>query len=83
VAHDCPRDGTPAFGCSACDGHLKSKAMHGGALTDTEREFVGATVHVHDTGGGWHQPSTAMFETRSMSERGCHEGGGSSLASGA
>ena len=66
MAHDCPRDRTPAFGCSACYGHLKSKAMHGDALTDTEREFVGATVHVHDTSGGWRQPNTADFELDSI-----------------
>ena len=36
--------------------------MHGGALTETEREFVGATVHMHETSGGWHQPSeTALL----------------------
>lgn len=62
MAHDCPRDGTPAFGCSQCYAHLKFKALRGGELTEDERAFVGATVHVHDTGGGWHQPSTAMFE---------------------
>ena len=33
MAHECPRDGTPAFGCSSCYGHLKAKAMRGGALT--------------------------------------------------
>jgi hypothetical protein len=82
VAHDCNEHLLPAFNLSECYSGLKSKAMHGDELTETEREFVGETVHWHDTSGGWHQPSTAMFETRSMSERGCHEGG-SSLASGA
>ena len=32
----------------------------------TEREFVGATVHVHDTSGGWRQPDTAAFEIGSI-----------------
>jgi hypothetical protein len=40
--------------------------MHGDALTDTEREFVGATVHVHDTSGGWRQPDTAAYEIDSL-----------------
>jgi hypothetical protein len=66
VAHDCPRDGTPAFGCSSCYAHLKAKAMRGGALTEDERAFVGATVHVHDTSGGWRQPNTAAFELGSI-----------------
>ena len=66
MAHDCPRDGTPAFGCSACYGHLKSKAMHGDALTETESAFVGTTVHSHDTRGGWRQPDTAAYEIGSI-----------------
>jgi hypothetical protein len=66
VAHDCPRDGTPAFGCSSCYAHLKAKAMRGGALTEDERAFVGATVHVHDTSGGWRQPNTAAYEIGSI-----------------
>jgi hypothetical protein len=60
------RDGTPAFGCSSCYGHLKAKAMRGGALTEDELEFVGATMHVHDTSGGWRQPNTAAFELDSI-----------------
>ena len=66
MAHDCPHDGTPAFGCSSCYAHLKAKAMRGAALTDAERELVGATVHVHDTSGGWKQPDTAAYEIGSI-----------------
>jgi hypothetical protein len=63
VAHDCPRDGTPAFGCSSCYGHLKPKALNGGRdkLTESELEFVGATVHVHDTSGAWRQPIVSVI----------------------
>jgi hypothetical protein len=66
VAHDCPHDGTPAFGCRACYAHLKLKATRGDALTEDERAFVGATVHVHDTSGGWRQPNTAAYEINSL-----------------
>jgi hypothetical protein len=68
VAHDCPRDGTPAFGCSACYGHLKAKALNGGRdkLTESELEFVGATVHVRDTSGGWRQPNADPYELSSI-----------------
>jgi hypothetical protein len=66
VAHGCPRDGTPAFGCSQCYAHLKFKAMRGGELTEDESAFVGATVHWHDTSGGWRQPNTAAYEIDSI-----------------
>jgi hypothetical protein len=66
VAHDCPRDGTPAFGCTSCYAHLKAKAMRGGALTEDERAFVGVIVHCHDTSGGWRQPNTAAYEIGSI-----------------
>jgi hypothetical protein len=66
VAHDCPRDGTPAFGCSSCYAHLKVKAMRGGALTEDEIAFVGTAVHRHDTSGGWRQPDTAAYEIGSI-----------------
>ncbi len=66
MAHDCPRDGTPAFGCSSCYAHLKAKAMRGAALTEDESAFVGATVHVHDTSGGRRQPDTAAHEIGSI-----------------
>jgi hypothetical protein len=51
--------------CAPCTYyHLKLAALNGGRaeLTESELEFVGATVHVHDTSGGWLQPNTAMFE---------------------
>jgi hypothetical protein len=66
VAHDCPHDGTPAFGCSSCYTHLKFKAMRGGALTEDERAFVGATVHVHDTSGGWRSLQDSAWELDSI-----------------
>jgi hypothetical protein len=66
VAHDCPRDGTPAFGCTSCYAHLKAKAMRGVALTEDERAFVGVIVHWHDTSGGWRQPNTAAYEIGSI-----------------
>jgi hypothetical protein len=56
VAHDCPRDGTPAFGCSSCYAHLKAKAMRGGALTEDERVFVGFP-EPRPREPGWHEPS--------------------------
>jgi hypothetical protein len=40
--------------------------MRGGALTEDERAFVGATVYVHDTSGGWRQPNTAAYEIGSI-----------------
>jgi hypothetical protein len=69
VAHECPRDGTPAFGCSSCYGHLKAKAMRGGTLSPDELEFVGVVdprggSRAHP--GGWRQPNTAAFELDSI-----------------
>ena len=69
MAHECPRDRTPSFGCSACYAHLKFKAMRGGALTEDELEFVGAAVHVHDTGGGWRQIQDSAWELDSLLSR--------------
>jgi hypothetical protein len=40
--------------------------MRGGVLTEDERAFVGATVHWHDTSGGWRQPNTAAYEIDSI-----------------
>ena len=40
--------------------------MRGGALTEDERAFVGATVHVHDTSGGWRQPADSTYELESV-----------------
>jgi hypothetical protein len=40
--------------------------MRGGALTEDERAFVGATVHVHDTSGGWRQPADSTYELDSV-----------------
>jgi hypothetical protein len=42
--------------------------MNGGRdkLTESELEFVGATVHVHDTSGGWHQPADSTYELDSV-----------------
>jgi hypothetical protein len=40
--------------------------MRGGALTEDESTFVGATVHWHDTSGGWRQPNTAAHEIDSI-----------------
>jgi hypothetical protein len=79
VAHDCPRDGTPAFGCSACYGHLKAKAVNGGRdrLSPDELAFVGVVAPPRDTPGGWHQPNTAMFELESiLSARGLGDASG-------
>jgi hypothetical protein len=59
VAHVCPHDETPAFGCSSCYAHLKFIAMRGGALTEDWSSFVGATVHCHDACGGWRPPIRA------------------------
>ncbi|HEX6580018.1 MAG TPA: hypothetical protein VF195_04020, partial [Actinomycetota bacterium] len=44
------------------------RALNGGRaeLTESELESVGATVHVHDTSGGWHQPNTAPYELSSI-----------------
>lgn len=45
MAHDCPRDGTPALGFSRCYGHLKAAALNGGrdSLPKAELAFVGFT----------------------------------------
>lgn len=66
MPHDCPHDGTPAFGCRSCYAHLKFKALRGGELTEDERAFVGATVHWHDTSGGWRPVDTAAYELSSI-----------------
>jgi hypothetical protein len=66
VAHECSRHGIPCYGFDECYGELKFKAVRGGALTEDERAFVGVTVHVHDTSGGWRQPSTAAYELDSI-----------------
>jgi hypothetical protein len=56
----------PAFGFHECYAELKAKAMRGDALTEDELEFVGATVHVHDTSGGWRQPTDSSWEIDSL-----------------
>jgi hypothetical protein len=40
--------------------------MSGGALTEDERAFVGATVHVHDTSGGWRSLQDFAWELDSI-----------------
>jgi hypothetical protein len=39
---------------------------HRDRLSHEELEFVGATVHGHDTSGGWHQPADSLFELDSI-----------------
>jgi hypothetical protein len=36
------------------------------ALTEDERAFVGATVHVHDTSGGWRSLQDSAWELDSI-----------------
>jgi hypothetical protein len=70
MAHDCPRDGTPAFGCSACYGHIKKAALNGGRdrLTEDELAFIGVTKSSRTATrpDGWRQPNTAMFEIEAV-----------------
>ena len=56
MAHDCPTDGTPAFGLSCCYCHLKDRLRRGEHLSGEERDFVGA-YQPRPARGGWHQPT--------------------------
>jgi hypothetical protein len=66
VAHDCAKHLLPSFGFHECYAGLKFKAVRGDSLTEDESEFVGVTVHWHDTSGGWRQPNTAAYEIDSI-----------------
>ena len=63
VAHDCPRDGTPAFGCSSCyahlaQGHARRRAHRGRArvrrydraLARHERRVAAADTAAYELG---------------------------------
>lgn len=59
--------------CAPCTYyHLKVQALNGGRarLSPEQLEFVGATVHWHDTAGGWRQPVDAVgqFEDQLSAE---------------
>jgi hypothetical protein len=48
------------------DNRLLQPSRRGGALTEDERAFVGATVHVHDTSGGWRSLQDSAWELDSI-----------------
>jgi hypothetical protein len=66
--HDCAKHLLPSFGFHECYSGLKAQAMNGhrDRLTEDERAFVGATVHVHDTSGGWRSLQDSAWELDSI-----------------
>ena len=63
MAHECPRDGTPALGMSCCYWHLKASLISGRHLTEDELDFVGL-YEPRPSSGGWRDinASMPMFE---------------------
>jgi hypothetical protein len=50
--HECPHDGTIAFGLSACYFHLRERLRRGGSLTEDEYDFIGLLERSSTNGGG-------------------------------
>lgn len=54
MAHECPLDGSSAFGFRSCYWHLKEQALHRNRLADAELDFIGVAEESSSTNGaGW------------------------------